>query len=143
MMSEIGVGPLAIDTAVFIYFIEENPKYLPTVEPVFRSIDEGRLQALASTLTLLEVLVVPYRAGDVRLAARYEELLCRGRGLSLVELDRAVLRLAAQVRATFGVRTPDALQIACASAGGAAALLTNDRELPEIPGLRILQLSDF
>ena len=63
LMDEVGAGPLAIDTAIFIYFIEEHPRYLSLVKPLFRGIDEGRLPALASCLTLLEVLVVPCRAG--------------------------------------------------------------------------------
>jgi predicted nucleic acid-binding protein len=143
LMREIGAGPVALDTSVFIYYMEEDSRFLHLVEPVFRSIDAGRLSAVASSLTLLEVLVVPFRAGDVALASRYESLLVRGRGLSLVDLDRPVLRLAAQIRAAFGAKTPDALQLACASAGGATTFLTNDRDLPEIPGLRILQLQDF
>jgi hypothetical protein len=36
-----------------------------------------------------------------------------------------------------------AIQISAALSGGCSALLTNDRDLPEIPGLRILQLEDF
>ena len=144
LIQEIGDGPLAIDTVAFIYFIEEHPRFLPTLDPVFAAIDEGRLPAVASSLTLLEVLVVPYRAGDVPLAEQYEQILTRSRGLRLVEIDRAQLRAAAQLRAVhMGLRTPDAIQISAALSGGCSALLTNDRNLPEVPGLRILQLEAF
>jgi hypothetical protein len=40
-------------------------------------------------LTLLEVLVVPYRAGNRLLAERYEALLTRSRGIRLVDICRA------------------------------------------------------
>ena len=71
LIREIGDGQLALDTVAFIYFIEEHPRFLPVLDPVFAAIDEGRLPAFASSLTLLEVLVIPYRAGNVPLAERY------------------------------------------------------------------------
>lgn len=144
LIGEIGHGPLAVDTAVFIYFIEEHPRFLPVLDPIFAAVDAGRLPAIASSLTLLEVLVVPYRAGNLLLAERYEQVLTRSRGLRLVEIDRAQLRAAAQLRAVHpSLRTPDAVQISAALSGGCSALLTNDRDLPAVPGLRILQLEDF
>jgi predicted nucleic acid-binding protein len=144
LISEIGDGPLALDTVVFIYFIEEHPRYLPLLDPVFAAIDKERLPAIASTLTLLEVLVVPYRAGNISLAERYEQVLTRSRGLRLVDIDRTQLRGAAQLRALHaGLRTPDAIQISAALSGECTVLLTNDRDLPVVPGLRILQLRDF
>jgi len=144
MIREIGNGPLALDTVVFIYFIEEHPRFLSVLDPIFTAVDEGRLPAVASSLTLLEVLVVPYRAGNIPLAERYEQILTRGRGLRLVEIDRAQLRAAAQLRALHpNLRTSDAIQISAALSGGCSALLTNDRDLPAVPGLRILQLESF
>jgi len=35
LMAELGEGPIGLDTAIFIYFIEEHPRYLPAVLPVF------------------------------------------------------------------------------------------------------------
>jgi predicted nucleic acid-binding protein len=51
-------------------------------------------------------------------------------------------RPAAQFRAAIGVRTPGALQLAAALAEGCTACVTNDRRLPSLPGLRILQVGD-
>ena len=143
LLSELGAGPVALDTAAFIYLIEEHATFLPVVEPLFAAIDEGRLSAVTSALTLLEVLVVPLRHGDVALARRYEALLARGRGLTLVDVSRAVLRDAAALRAVTGMRTPDAIQVATALLTGCSSLVTNDRALPELPGLRVLQIADF
>lgn len=143
LRDEIGTGPIALDTAVFIYFIEEHPRYLPLIERIFAEVDQGKLEAVTSAVTLLEVLVVPYRAGDHSLAERYEQLLTRGRGLRLVALDNTQLRAAAQLRARHGVRTPDALQLVAALSTRSKAFLTNDRALPDLPGLRILQLDSF
>lgn len=112
------------------------------VEPVFAQIDEGRLRAVISTLTLLEVLVIPCRVGDQALAARYEQVLGNSRGLALVPIDQALLRATALLRARTRIRTPDAIQIAAALGAGCRKFVTNDRELPAIPGLEVVQLRD-
>ena len=144
LIADLDKGPVAIDSVAFIYFIEEHPRFLPLVEELFAAVDGGRLAAVTSGLTLLEVMVVTYRAGDLALAERYEALLTRGRGLRLVELDRGQLRAAAQLRAVFpSLRTPDALQLAAARAASCTALVTNDRRLPALPGLRVLQLAAY
>lgn len=142
-MEEIGRGPVGLDTVIFIYFIEEHPQFLPLVEPVFAAIDAGSVEGVTSGLTLLETLVAPYRAGNAPLAERYNALLTRSRGIRMVDLHRPLLRAAAQLRATVRVKTPDALQLAATLSANCAAYLTNDRALPPIPGLRILQLRDY
>jgi predicted nucleic acid-binding protein len=143
LIDDLGVGPVGVDTAVFIYFIEENERFLPAIAPVFGAADSGKLQLVVSALTLLEVLVVPYRAGDAALAQRYEAVLTRSRGVRMIDLTRDHLRLAAQLRAATGVATPDALQLAGSLAAGCSAFLTNDRRLPTVPGLRIVQLGAY
>lgn len=143
LMADLGRGPLGMDTAIFIYFIEEHPKFLPLIEPLFRAVDEGRLEMITSSLTLLEVLIVPYRTGDHLLATRYESILVRSRGVHIADISRDHLRAAAQLRATTGVKTPDSLQLVAALAGGCTAFLTNDRGLPSIPGMRMLQLASY
>ncbi len=139
-MSSLGGGPVGIDAAIVIYFIEEHPKFLPLILPLFREADQGKRQLVSSAITLLEVLVVPYRAGDRTLADRYEALLTRSRGVHLIDTTLDQLRAAAQLRAATGVRTPDALQLVAALGAGCTAFVTNDRRLPGIPGLKILQL---
>jgi len=143
LIDDLGPGPIGLDTAVFIYFLEEHPEFLALVEPLFVGLDGGRWSAVTSGLTLLETLVVPYRAGDAALAERYEALLSRSRGLRLVELDRPLLRAAAHLRAALPVKAPDAIQLAAALGARCTAFVTNDRDLPTVPGLRVLQLRNY
>lgn len=142
-MADLGAGAVAVDTALFIYFIEDDPRFLPVILPLFREADQGKRELVTSALTLLEVLVVPYRAGNRLLADRYEALLTRSRGIRLVELTRDQLRAAAQLRAATGARTPDALQLAAAIGAGCSTLLTNDRRLPAVPGLHVIRLASY
>lgn len=143
LIEELGAGPVALDTAPFIYFIQEDARFLPVVEPIFHGIDSGRWRAVSSSITLLETLVIPYRVGDLELAERYEALLTRSRGLYLVDLSTPLLRAAAHLRAKLGIKTPDALQLAAALSERCRVFVTNDRRLPELPGLRIISLSTY
>lgn len=136
-------GPVAIDTAIVIYFAERNERYVDLVRPLFEAADRGALELVTSAVTLLEVLVVPFRVGDATLARRYEALLTRSRGLTLVDLDRPLLRAAAQLRARYQVRTPDALQLVAGLSRRCGSFLTNDRRLPDLPRLPVLQLRDY
>ena len=143
LIADLHGGSVAVDTAVFIYFIEEEPTFLPVIAPLFRQADQGTRQLVTSALTLLEVLVVPYRSGHRQLAERYEALLTRGRGIRVVDISRDQLRAAAQLRAATSVKTPDALQLVAALGAGCPTFLTNDRRVPSIPGLAVIQLSEY
>lgn len=143
LIEDLAPGPVTLDTAVFIYFIEENKVFLPIVKPIFEAIHRGELAAATSGLTLMEVLVLPYRVNNFTLAERYESLLTRSRGLRFVDLNRPLLRGAARLRGAFNLKPPDALQVAAAMAAGCRVFLTNDRRLPSIPGLQVVQLKTY
>jgi len=136
-------GRIGVDTALFIYFIEAAPPWAAIIRPLFRAADVGPLELGTSALTLLEVLVVPYRANNLALAARYEALLTRSRGVRLIDITPSQFREAARLRAQTGHRTPDALQLNAARAANCTAFITNDRRLPTIAGLPIMQLADY
>jgi predicted nucleic acid-binding protein len=143
LMAEVGEGPVALDTCIFIYFLEDHPRFGGPLEELFRAIDRGVLPAVTSEITLLELLVAPLRQGDQSLADQYQDYLVGGRGLLLRSLDRSLIRAAAQLRAARGVRVPDALQLAAGLAAGCRVFLTNDRRLPDIGTLRVRQLPDW
>jgi predicted nucleic acid-binding protein len=123
--------------------LKNIPGFFRWLSPFFREVSAGRKELVTSALTLLEVLVVPYRSGDDLLAGRYEALLTQSRGVHVADISRDHLRAAAQLRAATRVETPDSIQVVAALAGGCTAFLTNDRDLPIIPGLRVLQLSSY
>jgi uncharacterized protein len=143
LIEDIGDGDVAVDTSAFIYFIEEEPRFLPVIRPLFVEADRGARRLVTSALTLLEVLVVPYRAGDAPLAERYEALLTRSSGVRLIDVTREQIKAAAQLRAATGIKTPDALQMAAALAARCRTFVTNDRRLPRMPGLRVVELKSY
>jgi hypothetical protein len=71
-------------------FIEKHPSYLPLLPPFFEALDRGDMQVVASTLTLTEVLVHPYRDGNQTLAEQYFDTLLNARNLRTVPLSPAM-----------------------------------------------------
>jgi predicted nucleic acid-binding protein len=132
-----------LDTAPIVYYIEEHPRLGKLVEPLIEAIDDGQKRGLSSHLTILEVLIRPYRVGQVAIANRYRDLLLRG-SLQIVPFAPDVADEAAQIRAQYRhIRTPDAIQLASAKISGADLFVTNDRRLRAFSDLEVLILRDY
>ena len=134
---------VGLDTAPLIYFIEEHPAYLDTVRPFFEAVDRGEFQVVTSVVTLLEVLVHPFRQGDDGLAQQYRNILLNSRSITCVPLSLGVAEEAARLRAEHNIRTPDAIQLATAIHEGASFFLSNDGRLPSLPTLQTLVLDEL
>lgn len=61
----------------------------------------------------------------------------------MVELTPDIAETAAQLRASYNLRSPDSIQMATAIGEGASFFLTNDARLPSLPGLRVLVLDNL
>jgi predicted nucleic acid-binding protein len=117
---------VSCDTAPIIYYIETNPAYIKRVDPFFNALDQGKFQLVTSTITLLEVLIHTLRQGNTALAQQYEQLLHNTRNVQIVAVSSIIAQTAARIRATYNLRTPDAIQIATAIEQGSTFLVTND-----------------
>jgi predicted nucleic acid-binding protein len=131
---------VGLDTAPLIYYLEEHPTYLPLVDPFFEALARGDLQAVTSTVTLIEVLTQPLRHGNTALATQYRSLLLNNQSIDIGMVSVVVAEEAARLRATHALRTPDAVQLATAIDAGASSFLTNDAHLSAIPNLRVIVL---
>lgn len=131
---------VGLDTALLIYFIEQNELYLELVRAFFGAMSRGEFQVVTSTLTLTEVLVHPLRSGNIELANQYRDIVLDQENLITVPVSVELAEVAAQLRATQNLRTPDAIQIATAIQGGATFFLTNDARLAAVPDLEVLVL---
>ncbi len=134
---------VGLDTAPLIYFIESNPEYLNTILPFFVAVDRGDFRVVTSIITLLEVLVHPFRHGNAMLAQQYREILLSANHIATIPLSYEITEEAARLRAWYNIRTPDAIQMATAIRTGASFFLTNDSHLPTIPELRVLVLDEL
>ncbi len=63
--------------------------------------------------------------------------------LTVVELTPDIAETAAQLRASYNLRSPDSIQMATPIRENASFFLTNDARLPSLPGLTVLVLDNL
>jgi predicted nucleic acid-binding protein len=131
---------IGLDTAPLIYFVEKHPKYLPLVYPFFQAVERGDLQVVTSTLTLTEVLVHPYKRGDMAAVKQYSQMLLNTRNIETLPVSPEIATEAARLRAAFGLKTPDSIQLATAKIGSATSFFSNDNRIAAVPGLELVLL---
>lgn len=132
-----------IDTSAFIYFVEERSRYLPLCERLFVGIEAGAIKASTSTLTLLEVLVQPYRLKRDDLVLKFYSLLTTYPNLTWVPMTTAVADCAAKIRAEYRLKTPDAIQAASAIATGATGFVCNDKIFEKVASFESLVIDNY
>ncbi len=109
-----GIQRLAFDTAPLIYFIERHPKYFPLMAHIMNQVANNLIVGSSASIALTEVLVQPLRNGNQGLANRDEQVLSNSHNFRLHPISVQVARRAADFRANYNLRTPDALHIAVA-----------------------------
>lgn len=134
---------VGLDTSVFIFKIEANARYLDLVNPIFDWLEGPKGHGVTSTVTMLELLVLPYRVSDIDLVNRFYALLSTYPNLQWIAPTLEIADRAAQLRADYNLRTPDALQAATAVLAEATAMITNDPAFKRIGTLEILVLEDL
>ena len=128
---------------VFIYFVQENEKYLPLLNPFFSQLAASRTIAITSYVTLIEVLVQPLSKGQEKIAGQYRDILLNAENLELFPVDRKIAETAAEIRSSYKCRTPDAIQLATAINHGADVFITNDAMLKRYDKITVVVLDDL
>ncbi len=142
-VAELRGKTVGLDTTPLIAFVEKQPANVELLKPFFLAVQNNEISVIASTITLLEVLVHPIKHGDVELAQRYRDILLDSVGFTIVNLDQDIAEEAAQLRAFHNIRTPDSIQMATAIKMNATHFLTNDLKLPSLPELKVLKLDEL
>ncbi len=132
-----------VDTSPFIYFFENHPDYLPAMQTFFDQVYSCNAQVITSIITYIEITTHPVRQGNRPLARKYREYFSYSDNLTLLPLDMSIADEVVHLRATYGLRTPDAIQLGTALAAGADYVLTNDRKWNQVEDLEIIQIGDL
>ena len=119
---------IALDTVIFIYFLEQHPVYFETVKELFRRIETDKLTAVMSSLVFTELLVPAYRADDITTVNTLSRLLINFPNIKTVPVSNEISIEAARLRAILGMKTPDAIHAATALKMDADAIITNDKD---------------
>lgn len=118
------MGLIYLDACLLIYLIEQHPRWGTALERAMARVS-GALFAV-SPLVKCECLVGAIKRSDAALQRDYFEFFDQHVSLPIPE---PVYLQAAELRARFGLRTPDALHLACAQHHRCDALWTNDDRL--------------
>jgi predicted nucleic acid-binding protein len=134
---------IALDTSIFIYHLQPNPKYLAYTDTIFAWLERSESKAVTSTITMTELLVLPYRMGDEQLANDFYGLLSTYPNLDWIAPNLEIADLTARIRARHRLQIPDALQAATAAHSQATGLLTNDAVFQRVEGFQTLVLDEL
>ncbi len=131
---------IALDTNIFIYQLQSNPRYVLLTDAIFHWLEQPGHRAVTSTISMTELLVQPYRNSEQEIADQFYAQLATYPNLEWIAPNLAVADIAARIRATHKLRTPDALQAATAIHAGATALATNDPIFQRVQNIEMLVL---
>jgi predicted nucleic acid-binding protein len=134
---------IGIDTSPFIYHVENHPTYSAASDHVFRwLLTEGSV-GITSTLTMTEVLVLPYREARADAAESVFSRLIQMGNIEWISPSLGIADRAARARAVHGLRTLDAIQLATALTGLATGFVTNDKAFSRVTDLEVLRLDQI
>jgi predicted nucleic acid-binding protein len=110
---------------------------------IMRYMDQRLILGVGASIVLAELLVQPFRSNNQGLVNRYETILMNSHHFRLEPVTNAISRTAADLRAHYNLRTPDAIHIATAIDAGCEAFLTNDLGLKRVANLKILVVDEL
>lgn len=135
---------LFLDTAPIIYYIEENQQYIEQLDNLFNANNNKLFLFKTSIVSLIEVLIHPLRQNNINLANQYQSILCNSKTLEIIDIDINIALKTAELRARYGIKTPDAIQIATAISSDSNYFITNDLELKKLNAeIQIITLNEL
>ena len=138
-----GISHLGMDTAPFIYHIEEHSLYSPVCRAVFRAVARKSVRVTTSITTLTETLILPLRNHRSDIVEDYRKILFSTEGVDTLPVSREIAEKAAELRAQYNLRTPDSFQIATALIAGCDAFLTNDAGFRRVAEMPVILFSEL
>lgn len=130
---------LFLDACSIIYLIESHQQQGQNTRSLITQALQNKAQLVISRLSFLECRVLPLKEKNDDLLKRYNQFFCMP-GLQIIELTADVINRATDLRANYSssLRTPDALQMACAITANADRFLTGDKKLLAIQEINIV-----
>ena len=134
---------VALDANALVYLLEAPDPLGRVTAAILDAAEGGRPTVVLATLALAEIAVGPVRRGDETIVERYADEIRDLRGVQIVPLTADIALDVGVIRGRYRIRLADAIHLATARQAGASAIVTNDRRMPEIPHLEVIQLADL
>lgn len=138
-----GSEKIGIDSMLFIYLLEDHPEFSDTVSSILKDVESGKMIGVTSVITQLEILVKPKKDHNLPAIEAYKSILSDFPNLEIVPVDNEIADIASTLRADYGIKTPDAIQVATSIKEECSVFVTNDLALKKIKEIKVLTLKDM
>lgn len=131
---------LFLDACALIYRFEGAHPFRQATTALLQHVTapQAVVELAVSRLSVMECRIKPLRDGDAALLQRYTDFFA---AVQILELDAQVVDMATELRASHGLRTPDALQAASAlvwqRTAGEVLFVTADQGFTRVPTLAV------
>lgn len=115
-----------LDTCIVIYLVEEHEKYFKQIETRLNT--ESQIICF-NALVELESLAIPTRLHSQPLLTKYKNFFSR---YNYLDITQETFHLATELRASYKIKTSDAIHLATAKLNHCSEFWTNDNRLTEI-----------
>lgn len=133
----MGRSLVALDTSLLVYLFHARSPFHDEAVAFWRRIERGTDHAVFSQIGMVELLTGPKKRGRLDLALSYRRVIMSVPHLTLAGLSDPIVEIASDLRAKYGLRTPDAIHLGTAIAADADVFLTNDRNLKKVKEIKV------
>jgi uncharacterized protein len=125
-----------LDSVIIIYYLDHDGDFQVRAARRLAVLHAAGDEIVVSDLVRMECRVDPIRKGDNIRLARFDGFFVRP-DVQVVPLTTAVFDRATQVRAIYGYKTIDAINLAAAVEAGCGLFITNDIPLSGFPDITV------
>lgn len=135
---------VGLDTAAFRLYLAGDERYAKLTLAVFEAIERGKLQGVASVLTLDDLLTDAHKRRDEQAVQDLNVLLPTFPNLVLAPVTAAVASKSAGWQARLGLSQGAAISAATSAVEGVDALIAGDQALACLQGdMNVLILAEY
>lgn len=131
-----------IDANIFIYFLDGNEPSLSMVSPFLEKVMMGEIIGYTGDAAIAEVMVYPYKLGNLAVIEKFKAFFAQDDFLTILNHDSKSFDLASSISGTKGMKLVDSLHMATALKSNCDYLITHDKGIKSVDGIKIIQLSE-
>ncbi|MFY9909113.1 MAG: PIN domain-containing protein [Candidatus Sulfotelmatobacter sp.] len=128
------------DTMLFIYWLEENPRFGKRVDEIWSRMQERNDQLITGALALGEVYAGAYKQGANKERIQAVKAALEDAVSEVIPFTVETAVVFGQIKGSLNIASAGAIHLACAASAGTDLFLTNDKNLvgKVIPGIQFI-----
>lgn len=137
-----------IDTNIFVYAIENHPKYGKSCARILSDVQEKRIEASCSVLVLVELINVLAKLNKVLSSKGVKKLVIADNiaavlslPITWIDLDFFIIETASAY--DYGINGVDYVHISSMEANSITEVLSADHELDKVKSIKRIDPSDY